>query len=133
MAENKFTHAVGRRKSASARVRLFKGQGQNLVNGKAASEVFSLAKLQAEFLRPFKVTSLADKYYFTARVVGGGTASQTEALALGISRALTQIEKDKIKPTLRKHGLLTRDPRVRQRRMVGTGGKARRKKQSPKR
>jgi len=133
MAENKFIYAVGRRKSASARVRIFKGKGINLVNGKPANEFFALIKLQSEFLKPFKVTNLTDKFYFTAKVAGGGTASQCEALTLGISRGLAESEKDNFKSLLRKHGLLTRDPRVRQRRMVGMGGKSRRKKQSPKR
>jgi small subunit ribosomal protein S9 len=84
-------------------------------------------------LRPFGATETSDKYYFTAKVLGGGKNGQLEAVVLGISRALVSISSEKNRSPLKKLGLLTRDSRIRQRRMVGMGGKARRQKQSPKR
>lgn len=122
-----YTFAVGRRKSASARVRLFKGSGENMINGKKIVEKLS------ELARPFRLTETTDKYYFTAKVAGGGKEGQIEAIVHGISRALVKLNAEKFRVILKKNNLLTRDPRVRLRRMVGTGGKARRKKQSPKR
>ncbi len=128
-----FTYAVGRRKQSSARVRVFRGKGENTVNTKLSTEYFSGQAFSKLLAKPFGVTETSDKYYFSARVVGGGKVGQLEAVILGISRALAKISPDKFKFSLRKANLLTRDSRVRQRRMVGTGGKARRKKQSPKR
>lgn len=124
---SKYTFAVGRRKRASARVRLFKGVGENMINGKKiVNNLLQLAK-------PFKLTDTVGKFYFTAKVAGGGKEGQIEAIVHGISRALVKLNAEKFRITLKKNNLLTRDPRVRLRRMVGTGGKARRKKQSPKR
>lgn len=123
----KYTFAVGRRKSASARVRLYKGAGENMINGKKIIE-----KL-AELSRPFKLTDTEGKYFFTAKVAGGGKEGQIEAIVHGIARAFVKLNSEKFRVVLKKANLLTRDSRVRLRRMVGTGGKARRKKQSPKR
>lgn len=121
----KYTFAVGRRKTSTARVRLFKGDGKNLINGKEAIGVL--------VEKPLKITNLIGKYYFTSKVVGGGVKSQLEATVHGISRAIAKLDPEKYRVSLKKEGLLERDSRERQRRMVGTGGKARRKKQSPKR
>jgi len=73
-----------------------------------------------------------DKYAITLRVQGGGLSSQLDAVILAMSKALASVD-DKYKAALRKKGFLTTDARVKERRKVGTGGKARRKKQSPKR
>lgn len=128
-----YTYAVGKRRTAVARVRLFRGKGENTVNGKELSKYFEGEVAQKLIARPFGVTETSDKYYFSARVVGGGKNSQLEAVILGISRGLSKISPEENNPLLRKMGLLTRDGRERQRRMVGKGGKSRRKKQSPKR
>lgn len=122
-----YTFAVGRRKSASARVRLFKGIGENLINGKKVVE------FKANYERPFKLTDSLDKFYFTAVVNGGGKEGQMEAIINGIAKAMVKLNSEKFRVILKKNNLLTRDSRERLRRMVGTGGKARRKKQSPKR
>jgi small subunit ribosomal protein S9 len=121
----KYTFAVGRRKTSSARVRLFKGVGENTINGKKVKG-FVIDK-------PFKVADCIGKFYFSAVVVGGGKVSQLLAVVHGVSRSLVKLDPEKYRIPLKKEGLLIRDPRERQRRMVGTGGKARRKKQSPKR
>ncbi len=128
-----YLYAVGRRKESEARVRLFHGKTENTVNGKPAEKYFESEASHKKLARPFGVTETSDKYYYTARIVGGGKEGQLEALILGLSRALLKVSPEKNKIALRKLSLLTRDARTRQRRMVGTGGKARRKKQSPKR
>jgi len=128
-----YIFAVGRRKTAVARVRLFKGKGENIVNGFSLDKYFSGEINKAHWQKPFEVTGLDGRYYISAKIVGSGKKGQLDALVLGISRALVKADPDKFKLPLRKAGLLTRDARIRQRRMVGTGGKARRKKQSPKR
>jgi small subunit ribosomal protein S9 len=124
---------VGRRRTSIARVRLYRGKGENTVNGKPSKVYFEGAVSEKALLRPFGATETSDKYYFTAKVLGGGKNGQLEAVVLGISRALVSISSEKNRSPLKKLGLLTRDSRIRQRRMVGMGGKARRQKQSPKR
>ena len=128
-----FTYAVGRRREAVARIRLYKGKGQNLVNEQSFGEYFPGQLAQIAYTKPFQLTDSEGKYFATVRVVGGGKNGQLGAVIHGLSRALAQVEEEKHRPVLKKEGLLTRDPRTRERRKVGTGGKARRKKQSPKR
>ncbi|MBI2195687.1 MAG: 30S ribosomal protein S9 [Candidatus Levybacteria bacterium] len=141
-----FVYAVGRRKAAVARVRLYKTvkagllwgeekieKGKILVNEKPVGNYFSGGIMESFYKEPFLATNTLDKYAVTIRVMGGGLKGQLDAAMLGISRALSEIDKEKFRPILKKKGLLTRDARVRERRKVGTGGKARRKKQSPKR
>lgn len=140
-----YIFAVGRRRAAIARVRVYPKAPDNLkfeeyvvkkgdvvVNGKAISEYFTGVVNKSKYEMPFKVTDTENKYAVTARVVGGGQMSQLEAVVLGVSRCLAVID-EKNRAVLRKNGLMTRDPRVRERRKVGMGGKARRQKQSPKR
>ncbi len=127
-----FISTIGRRKEATARIRLTSGKGEDLINGKPALQIFPGVISKEALNKPFMACEVKDKYHFSAVVEGGGTASQLEAIVLGVSRALAVANPD-FKPKLRQHDLLTRDPRERQRRMVGMGGKSRRKKQSPKR
>lgn len=127
-----YIFAIGKRKSASARVRLFKGTEESTVNGQLIGKYFTGEASRVIWNKPFEETDLAQKYYFTVKVAGGGRSGQLEAVVLGLSRALAKV-KDTHKKTLRKAGLLTRDSRIRERRKVGMGGKARRKRQSPKR
>lgn len=128
-----YFYAVGRRKTSIARVRIFGGKGESTVNGVPAVKYFAGEIAKKAIAKPFGATETSDKYYFTARVTGGGKEGQLSSLVLAISRALVKVSDEKNRPTLRKLNLLTRDSRVRQRRMVGMGGKSRRKKQSPKR
>lgn len=134
MAETKknFTYAIGRRKAAVARVRLYKGAGDIVVNGKKISEIFTSQIDKTKYEKPFQTVGGIGKYSATIKVVGGGISGQLDAIVLGISRAISVADEES-KKALRKAGLLTRDARVRERRKVGTGGKARRAKQSPKR
>lgn len=131
--DQKFTKALGRRKTSSARVRLLKGKEDSLVNNIKVFDYFPGKSSKTVIEKPLVETETLDKYYFTAKVTGGGKKGQLDALVHGISRALTTLDGDKHRKPLKKLGLLTRDSRRRLRRMVGTGGKARRQKQSPKR
>ncbi|MEK7559102.1 MAG: 30S ribosomal protein S9 [Patescibacteria group bacterium] len=139
--KNTYIYTIGRRKQASARVRLYQEikstydfkKGDIIVNSKKIEEYFPSELEKLHYLDPLKVLGLSDKLAFTIRVSGGGMNSQLDAVILGMSRALAKIDSEKHKGLLRKKGFLTTDARVRERRKVGTGGKARRKKQSPKR
>ncbi len=128
-----YLYAVGRRKESSARVRLYRGKGESTVNEMPAGKYFEGEIAKKAMARPFGATETSDKYFFSARVSGGGKEGQLTALILGLSRALVKVAPEKNRIILRKLNLLTRDSRIRQRRMVGMGGKSRRKKQSPKR
>lgn len=131
--KKEFVFAVGRRRSAIARVRLYKGKGESMVNQKPIAEYFPGTIAETFLKNPFLVTKTDGKYWVSVKVVGGGKNGQLDAVVHGISRALAATDPDNFKTVLRKQGLLTRDPRIRERRKVGMGGKARRKKQSPKR
>lgn len=130
--KNSYTFALGRRKSAIATVKLMTGKSEGFVNDVAISTYFPAVDHKIKYDLPFATTNTAGKFTFTSKIVGGGKVGQLEALVLAISRALVKIDANH-KPLLRTAGLLTVDSRVRERRMVGTGGKARRQKQSPKR
>lgn len=132
-SRKKYSYAVGRRRSASARVRLYKGAEQNIVNGKPIGKYFPGVIMKDLWEKPFLLTETLGKYYVTVKVVGGGKMGQLNAVVHGIARAFNELNRDKYRLILKSEGLLTRDSRKRQRRMVGTGGKARRQKQSPKR
>lgn len=119
MTDNKkYKYAVGRRKTSMATVRLFEGAGENMVNEKKASEVFSMLQQQKRFNMPFETTGVSGKYHFTAVVKGGGITGQLDAIVLGVSRALVKEDAD-FKPLLRKAGLLTRDERATERKKAG--------------
>lgn len=128
-----YTHAVGRRREASARVRLYKGSGDNLVNGELIGKYFPGDLSRSVWMKPFELLDVEEKYYATAKVTGGGRNGQLDAFALGLARAFSKLNPEKFRSILKKAGLLASDPRTRERRKVGMGGKARRKKQSPKR
>lgn len=128
-----FIYAVGRRKTAAARVRLFKGKGETLVNNLPIGEYFSGEVAKLVYSRPFAVTETEGKYYATVKVIGSGKQGQLAAVVHGLARALDKTNRELYHSSLKKYKLLTRDARARERRKAGLGGKARRKKQSPKR
>lgn len=123
---------VGRRKEAIARIRLMEGKGQNTVEGKPINEYFTSLISQKAYLKPFEVTQTIDKYFASILVSGGGFSSQLGAVVHGISRALAKADSEK-RTALKRAGLLTRDPRAKERRKYGLAQKARAGKQSPKR
>ena len=128
-----YVYAVGRRKTATARVRLFTKKGDLLVNQMPAGKYFPGERAKIMYLKPLVVTKTLGKFSFSAKVEGSGNSGQIGAVSHGLARALAKFNQDEFRPILKKHGLLTRDPRKKERTKVGTGGKARRKKQSPKR
>ena len=131
--KKKYIPAVGRRRKAIARVRLFRGKGKILVNNLPIEKYFSGEVAKVTYLKPFQVTDTVGKYYATVKVIGSGKIGQLGAVVHGLARALDKENKELYHDALKKHKLLTRDPRKRERRKPGMGGKARRKKQSPKR
>ena len=133
MAADSYFYALGRRKSATARVRLSSGKGEFTINDKPSTEYFAASKsLQHELIKPFTVLELSpEKYKVSVKVVGGGHASQVDAIRLGISKALVELNED-YRGTLRKAELLGRDPREKERKKFGLRG-ARKQRQFTKR
>ncbi|MFY7668289.1 MAG: 30S ribosomal protein S9 [Crocinitomicaceae bacterium] len=124
-------NALGRRKTAVARVYLTKGKGNISINKKSLNEMFPIDVLQAKVNQPFILTETVGQYDVKVNVAGGGINGQAEAIRLGISRALVEISAD-YKPVLRADGLMTRDPRMVERKKPGQP-KARKKFQFSKR
>ena len=112
------THAIGRRKTSIARVYLKKGKGKVLVNNRDLSNYFATAMLQYKVNQPFALTDTLGKYDVKVSVVGGGVTGQAEAIRLGISRALLILNPD-FRATLKPDGLMTRDPRMVERKKFG--------------
>ncbi len=113
-----YTRAVGRRKTASARVRLLSGTGIVTVNGRDLKRYFPHALLQQKVLSPLAHIGRAAEFDISAKVVGGGSAGQAEAVRHGIARALLLLNPD-LRPVLRAEGFLTRDPRAKERKKFG--------------
>jgi small subunit ribosomal protein S9 len=140
-----FQFAVGKRKEAVARLRLYTDlksepkingvkieKGSVFVNSKPIENYFSGLVSKAIYEEPLKITNNLGKYAITVKLKGGGLKSQLEAYVHALSKALSLLD-EKNRHILKKKGFLTRDSRVKERRKVGMGGKARRLKQSPKR
>ena len=113
-----FFYGTGRRKTSIARVRLLAGEGEIVVNGRSLEEHFGNAIDLTEVTMPFKVTNTEGRYNAMIKVEGGGVTGQIGAIAHGIARALQQMDKE-LGPALRKAGLLTRDPRAKERKKPG--------------
>lgn len=124
-------NTLGRRKTSVARVYLKKGTGKVIVNKKEYTEFFPVAVLQSKIQQPFQLTDTVNQYDVTVNVFGGGINGQAEAIRLGISRALVKVSED-LKPVLKAEGLMTRDPRMVERKKPGQP-KARKKFQFSKR
>ncbi len=141
-----YISAIGRRREAVARVRLYEHvrdelswnttevrKGDILVNNKPISDCFPSKVMRRMYAEPMRITNTTNKYTFLIKVKGGGHSGQLDAVISGIARALDKLNNDEFHLILKKKGFLTRDSRVRERRKVGMKGKARRKMQSPKR
>lgn len=132
MAKDSYFYALGRRKSATARIRLFGGKGSITVNGKPAAEYFAESKyLLAKLQQPFIALDNQNKFDVTVVVSGGGHQGQIEAIRLGISKALVVMNED-FKSTLKRADLLGRDSREKERKKFGLKG-ARKQRQFTKR
>ncbi len=123
--------ATGRRKTSIARVRMWAGTGEVVINDKKLPDYFGHESFQLAITQPFQVTSTAGKYDVSANLVGGGISGQAQALQHGISRALISMNPE-LRKSLKASGLLTRDPREKERRKVGHR-KARKRSQYSKR
>jgi small subunit ribosomal protein S9 len=133
MASNNYSYGLGRRKSATARVRVYTGKGDITINDQPASDYFDASKLYiTELTKPFNALELdPEKYTVSAKVAGGGHASQADAIRLGIAKALVVLNED-YRATLRRAELLGRDPREKERKKFGLKG-ARKQRQFTKR
>jgi small subunit ribosomal protein S9 len=124
-------HTIGRRKTAVARIYMSKGKGNILVNNKEAKDYFTTDTLIYRLHQPFSLTELKDKFDLKINVNGGGITGQVEAIRLAISRAICQLDESN-RSVLKAEGLLTRDPRMVERKKPGQK-KARKKFQFSKR
>ena len=124
-------HKIGRRKTSVPRIYLSKGKDKVTVNGKDFKDYFPTTSLQYKIIQPFKLTDNLGKFDLSVNVYGGGITGQVEAIRLAISRALSEMS-DENKSALKKEGLLTRDPRMVERKKFGQK-KARKKFQFSKR
>ena len=122
--KGKYFYGLGRRKTSIAKVRLYSGKGQLIINGKEI-------KNKADYLKPLTLTNNIDKFDVSVVVHGGGTTGQLDSVNLGSARALVEFDKD-YRQLLKKHGLLKRDPRKVERKKAGLR-KARRSPQWSKR
>ncbi|GAW90874.1 30S ribosomal protein S9 [Calderihabitans maritimus] len=111
-------YGTGRRKDAIARVYLVPGEGKITVNERPAEEYFARKTLEMIVREPLEVTDTLGRFNVIAKVKGGGVAGQAGAVRLGIARALLQADEG-LRPVLKRHGLLTRDPRMKERRKYG--------------
>jgi small subunit ribosomal protein S9 len=142
-----YFEAVGRRKLSVARVRLYLTgkdksamigtqkikEGEVYLNEKPLEKAVTIAYEREFMLQPLKLTGNENRFAVSIHVKGGGPTGQLEAIIHGLARALDLVDSTQYRASLKTAGFLTRDPRTRERRKVGTGGKARRVKQSPKR
>lgn len=123
--------ATGRRKSSVARVRLYPGSGEIKLNGRTLDNYFPHAALRQRVMEPLRIVEVEGQYDIVAQLHGGGTTGQSDALRLGIARALVEVDPE-FRPTLKKGGMLTRDARRVERKKYGLR-KARRAPQFTKR
>ncbi len=131
-ATKNYFYALGRRKSATARVRLMNGKGNIVINGKPANEYLENSKnLLNELNRPFSVLEIENKFDVSVVVSGGGHSGQVDAIRLGIAKALAIMNED-LRATLRRADLLGNDPREKERKKFGLKG-ARKQRQFTKR
>jgi len=120
MAQDRF-YATGKRKNAIARVWLTPGTGKVIVNNLEADDYFGQLFKGQKIVKPFKVTETLDQYDVMATLKGGGKSAQVDALSHGISKALLETNPDNRQP-LKSSGLLTRDPRMKERKKYGQKG-----------
>ncbi len=113
------SYGTGRRKEAIARVRLLPGTGEWSVNGRKLEDYFPNTIHQQTVNEPFETAVVAGSYDVIATIVGGGVSGQAGALRLGIARALNAADMEASRPALKKAGLLTRDPRAKERKKAG--------------
>ncbi len=115
---SRYIEAVGRRKTATARVRLYPGEGQFIVNDRPADQYFGRLIDRSVIRQPLVLTGMEDRFNISVWVRGGGETGQAEAIRHGLSRALLEVDPN-LRPTLKAAGFLTRDARVKERKKPG--------------
>ena len=118
MKKQTYYHGTGKRKEAVAKVKLYSGDGTILVDGVSYEERFNRLEHRRVIMQPFQVTESGGKYNAVIKVEGGGISGQCGAISHGIARALVRAD-EKMRPLLRQKGLLTRDPRTKERKKPG--------------
>ena len=118
MEKQTYFWGTGRRKTSVAQVKLFQGNGAIVINGTPYEERFPRIEHRRTILQPLLVTDSVGKYNVVIKVAGGGISGQSGAISHGIARALLRADEN-LKLTLRQNGLLTRDPRVKERKKAG--------------
>ena len=113
-----YFYGTGRRKSSVARVRVYNGTGKITINGRDIDDYFGLETLKFIVRQPIALTDTLDKFDIVCNVTGGGITGQAGAIRHGLSRALLQYNEE-LRPTLKKAGFLTRDPRMKERKKYG--------------
>lgn len=114
----KYSYALGRRKNAVATVRLFEGKGESMVNDKPFAQAYPLERDRFDILRPLAIIERKDGFFFTAKTAGGGVAGQKDAIRLALARAIVEFDAS-LKTVLKKEKMLTRDPRMVERKKTG--------------
>ncbi len=114
-----YLYGTGRRKSSIARVRIYKGTGKIIINGRDIDDYFGLETLKLIVRQPLMLTNTNEMFDIKCTVTGGGVAGQAGAIRHGISRALLQYDAEDLRPALKKAGFLTRDPRMKERKKYG--------------
>ncbi|TCS94152.1 30S ribosomal protein S9 [Hazenella coriacea] len=117
MAQIQF-YGTGRRKESVARVRLVAGDGRIVINGRDINDYFGMETLKAIVRQPLVLTDTADRYDVLVKVNGGGFTGQAGAIRHGVARALLRVDAE-LRPSLKKAGFLTRDPRMKERKKYG--------------
>ncbi|MDR0822021.1 MAG: 30S ribosomal protein S9 [Oscillospiraceae bacterium] len=113
-----YYYGTGRRKESTARVRVYPGSGEITINDRSIDDYFGLDTLKLIVRQPLALTGTIEKFNITANVSGGGVTGQAGAIRHGIARALLQYSEE-LRPALKKAGLLTRDPRMKERKKYG--------------
>lgn len=131
MPQGQYYYSAGKRKTAIARVKLYEGKGDVVINDKKLKEYFETPTRIENAVAPLRITDNAKKFDVVVNVKGGGKAAQSDAVRHGISRALLLVDPD-LRPTLKREGFLRRDARIKERKKPGLKG-ARRAPQFSKR
>jgi small subunit ribosomal protein S9 len=118
LEEQAYFYGTGRRKTAIARVKIMAGRGAILINGHPYEEIMTRVEHRSMVTKPLVVTENLGKFNVVVTTVGGGTAGTAGAISMGISRALLKVNAEN-RPKLKKNGLLTRDPRAKERKKAG--------------
>src|SRR5438034_5129850 len=120
MTNKQYYYGTGRRKRAVARVRLFPGTGQIVVNGRSPEEHFGARTIYERIVTaPLRVTETTGRWNVMVKVVGGGVSGQAGAVSHGLARALVDADREAYRPALKRAGLLARDPREKERKKAG--------------